>query len=163
MYPSNMHTFCCFLFCGEHIMSSWRIYMIHSPISFRVASLVLGQSYDCPISSEVTLWDMEKSDWYQSTTISKQYTDCVYTLLCMPYIIITVWYIWDEIYFTIDRGGMVLFYYSVCITAATIVKWKTKSANNLASYYILWQYTILVFLLYLEYPWDSDSSMSHTY
>ena len=36
------------------------------PISFRVASLALGQSYDCPSASEVTLKDM-KIDWQQTT------------------------------------------------------------------------------------------------
>ena len=34
--------------------------MIHLPIFFRVASLALGQSYDCPSASEVTLKDMDK-------------------------------------------------------------------------------------------------------
>ena len=31
-----------------------------SPISFRVASLALGQSYDCPSASEATLKDMDE-------------------------------------------------------------------------------------------------------
>ena len=40
--------------------------MLSLPISFRVASLALGQSYDCPSASEVTLKDM-KTDWQQTT------------------------------------------------------------------------------------------------
>ena len=37
-----------------YIIAEW-IYVIYLPISFRVASLTLGQSYDCPGASEVTL------------------------------------------------------------------------------------------------------------
>ena len=33
---------------------------MHYPISFRVTSLALGQSYDCPSASEVTLKDAGK-------------------------------------------------------------------------------------------------------
>ena len=39
-----------------------------STASFRVASLVLGQSYDCPSASEATLKDMGKINWYQTTS-----------------------------------------------------------------------------------------------
>ena len=35
-----------------------------SHISFRVASLALGQSYDCPSASEVTLKDMDEIDQF---------------------------------------------------------------------------------------------------
>ena len=35
-------------------------YLPNIPISFRVTSLALGQSYDCPSASEVTLQDMGK-------------------------------------------------------------------------------------------------------
>ena len=35
---------------------------------FRVASLALGQSYDCPSASEVTLKDLDKIDWHLTTT-----------------------------------------------------------------------------------------------
>ena len=34
--------------------------ILYLPISFMAASLVLGQSCDCPSTSEVTLKDMEK-------------------------------------------------------------------------------------------------------
>ena len=44
------------------------IYVIYSTIFFRVASLALGQSYDCPRASEATLKNMGKIDWYQVTT-----------------------------------------------------------------------------------------------
>ena len=42
--------------------------MIYLPISFRVASLALGQSYDCPSASEATLKDMGTIDHYLSAT-----------------------------------------------------------------------------------------------
>ena len=50
------------LFCCDR---SWWIQVNHLPISFRVmnfrvTSLVLGQSFDCPSTSEVTLKDMGK-------------------------------------------------------------------------------------------------------
>ena len=35
---------------------------------FRVASLALGQSFDCPSASEATLKDMGKINQYQTTT-----------------------------------------------------------------------------------------------
>ena len=43
--------------------------MMHDlPISSRVTSLALGQSYDCPSASDVTLEDMGKTDRYHTTT-----------------------------------------------------------------------------------------------
>ena len=39
--------------------------MIHSPILFRVATLALGQSQDCPNASDETLKDTGKINWYQ--------------------------------------------------------------------------------------------------
>ena len=47
------------------------IHVIRLPISFRVASLTLGQSYDCPSVSEVILKDMDKSDQYAPATIKQ--------------------------------------------------------------------------------------------
>ena len=38
----------------------------YSPISFTVASLALGQSYDCPSASEVILKDMGKIGQYKT-------------------------------------------------------------------------------------------------
>ena len=40
--------------------SYFKMYVIFVPIPFRVASLALGQSYDCPSASEVTLKGMGK-------------------------------------------------------------------------------------------------------
>ena len=75
--------FCCVLFyCGYmysgtlllHRHSLYVFYQflwIYRPyftISFRVTSLALGQSYDCPSASEVTLKDMGNIDHYQTTT-----------------------------------------------------------------------------------------------
>ena len=39
---------------------------MHLPIFFRVASLALGQSHDCPNASEVTLKNISKSDSFQN-------------------------------------------------------------------------------------------------
>ena len=61
-----------FGFC--YIMSLWRIQMIYLPLSFRVASLALGQSLDCPSASEVTLKNMGTINWYQTTTKHELYT-----------------------------------------------------------------------------------------
>ena len=50
--------------------------VIHLLISFRVPSLALGQSYDCPSTSEVILKDMGKIDPCQTTatyTVTKYY------------------------------------------------------------------------------------------
>ena len=47
--------FCRVLFCCGCIV------MAHLPMFFRVTSLALGQSYDCPSASDVTLKDMGKS------------------------------------------------------------------------------------------------------
>ena len=44
-----------------------QVYGIHLPISFRVVSLALGQSYDCPSASKATLKDMGKTDQYLNT------------------------------------------------------------------------------------------------
>ena len=49
--PSK-YAHCCVVLC--FVVVIW-IHGIHLPISFRVASLALGQSYDCPSASEVTL------------------------------------------------------------------------------------------------------------
>ena len=44
------------------VRTSWRCVVIYNrlilPISFKVTTLALGQSYDCPSASEATLKDM---------------------------------------------------------------------------------------------------------
>ena len=75
----------CSLFCCGYIINSSWILVIGLPIFFRVASLALGQSYDCPSASEVTLRDMRKINPYQ--TITKQGIPCVYTLECTLFIL----------------------------------------------------------------------------
>ena len=45
---------------------------LHVPIFFKVASLALGQSYDCPSASEATLKDMGKINWYQTHNKTQQ-------------------------------------------------------------------------------------------
>ena len=54
------------------IKSIWEIHAIHLPIFFRVSSLAPGQSYDCPSACEVTLNNMGKVGWYQTTAKPKQ-------------------------------------------------------------------------------------------
>ena len=44
------------------VLFGYVIHIMYLPISFRVTSLALGQSYDCPSGSKVTLKDMGKSD-----------------------------------------------------------------------------------------------------
>ena len=53
--------------CVYIIICKW-FYVIILPIYFRVASLALGQSYDCPSASEVTLKYMGKVKLNQTTT-----------------------------------------------------------------------------------------------
>ena len=48
-----------------YVSSKW-ICVIYLPILFRVTSLALGQSYDCPSASEVTLKDMGEIKDYQN-------------------------------------------------------------------------------------------------
>ena len=49
-----MHGLCFIVYgCG--------LIMVGLPVSFRVASLPLGQSYDCPSASEATLKDKGKN------------------------------------------------------------------------------------------------------
>ena len=42
--------------------------MMYLPMSLRVTSLALGQSYDCPSASGATLKDMGKINHYQAQT-----------------------------------------------------------------------------------------------
>ena len=63
--------------CGW-ILSSWWILMRYLPILFRVTSLALGQSLDCPSANEVTLRNMGKMDLYQMSTNSKVWTICIF-------------------------------------------------------------------------------------
>ena len=50
----NWHMFC----YGHMTMRYLLIHLAHLPIFFRVASLALGQSYDCPSAGEVILKNM---------------------------------------------------------------------------------------------------------
>ena len=58
-----MHLFVCF---DYEIRSSCRIHFNDLPIFFRVASLALGQSQDCPSASEVTLNNFGKINQTQA-------------------------------------------------------------------------------------------------
>ena len=65
--------FCSAFFCFslQYGISSYG-FMIYLLIFFRVASLALGQSYDCPSASEATLKDMTKLAQYPTTTKHNQ-------------------------------------------------------------------------------------------
>ena len=56
------------LFSYGYTISSCQ-HMVQLSISFRVTSLALGQSYDCPSASEVMLKDLDKTDYCQTSNI----------------------------------------------------------------------------------------------
>ena len=58
LYPTDYVHCLLYFFCGGYVISFCWISGVSLSISFRVASLVLGQSYDCPSASEETLEDM---------------------------------------------------------------------------------------------------------
>ena len=113
--PQHIHmVLLCFILFWWY---SWWIHELYLPIFFRVASLALGQSYDCPSASEVTLNDMIKIDHQLLITkLSNADTICIIcgmyymwalliclysimTLLEVPYLIIvplSVKYITDS-------------------------------------------------------------------
>ena len=63
--------FSCALFCCGYIIHLvWVILFIYM-MAFRVTSLALGQSYDCPSASEVTLKNMGKHNVNHATTQHK--------------------------------------------------------------------------------------------
>ena len=84
----NLHTMfhrICTWFCCASVflvVTLWLgIHMFYSPIFLfsRVASLALGQSYDCPSANEATLKDMGKNDWnLTKTKHSKAWTTCIF-------------------------------------------------------------------------------------
>ena len=80
----SINLFCCALFCCVYFDNSLWIHVIYLPIFFRVASLALGQSYDCPSASEGTLKDMGKTIW----TKPQQHTTAHNKMLTI-YIILT--------------------------------------------------------------------------
>ena len=61
--------FVVFCFDGRGHMISFLLYSYDLSISSRVASLALGQSYDCPSASNVTLEDMGENALYLTTTL----------------------------------------------------------------------------------------------
>ena len=66
--------------------SRW-IHVIHLPIFFRVGSLALGQSYDCPSACEPTLKDMGKTDQCLTTTKpNKEGTICIILAMYCIYV-----------------------------------------------------------------------------
>ena len=50
----NVLKMCCVLICCPYDNNAPWIHMLYMSIFFRITSLALGQSYDCPIASEVT-------------------------------------------------------------------------------------------------------------
>ena len=58
LYPTDYAHCLLYFFCGGYVISFCWISGVSLSISFRVASLALGQSYDCPSASEATPKDM---------------------------------------------------------------------------------------------------------
>ena len=54
--------------CFGYIITIYWIFVMYLPTSFRVTSMALGQSYDCPSACEVTLKDRGKIDLHQNRT-----------------------------------------------------------------------------------------------
>ena len=84
---------CCWLVLDQVVLWHWTcekpLHVIHLLIFFRITSLALGQSYDCPSASEVILNNMGKTNSYQTTTKhNKAWT--VYIILGMYYIIMAI-------------------------------------------------------------------------
>ena len=65
--------------------------MITLHISFRVASLALGQSYDCPSASEGTLKDMDKSHQNFNTTKPNKFVNHIHNSQPPLYNILMAW------------------------------------------------------------------------
>ena len=84
-----MQSFLCFIMVWYR--SIW-------PISFRVTSLVLGQLYDCPSASEVTLKDMGKpitwisGKWSCNHTKIKKNKAQPCSAYFMTYNVFVIWY-----------------------------------------------------------------------
>ena len=65
--PHQMWSRLCFaLYCHCYINSILYINMIHLPIYVTITSLILGQSYDFPYISEITVKDTEKKPFAYS-------------------------------------------------------------------------------------------------
>ena len=77
VHHTEYGSFGCALFCCGHIIIACWIQMnyLYLPISFKITTLALGQSYDCPSASEVTLKDLVNIGWYLITTKAWQNTD----------------------------------------------------------------------------------------
>ena len=68
------HSFSYALFYCGYLMSFKSINVICLPISVRVASLAVGQLYDCSRASEVALRDMGKRQQLLNTTVFLEHT-----------------------------------------------------------------------------------------
>ena len=89
----------CLLCCGN-IINFWWIYLIHLAKSFMIASLVLGQSLDCPSASEVAMKHIGKS--YRYLTMMKYNPEQIAALyrkeklLCLFIGIYSIWGLWCQ-------------------------------------------------------------------
>ena len=98
----------------RYIMKSWWIYVIYLPISFRVTSLALGHSHDCPSAREVNLKDMGKERFViYNHKKTQQNINCVlifgmYIIPCIYYISISYpdhrSIIYKVLYFNLQRA-----------------------------------------------------------
>ena len=65
--PMKYAVLLCFVsFCWYY--SYWGIHVIYLPIFFKIISLALGKSYDCPSASEATLKEMGRISQCLTTT-----------------------------------------------------------------------------------------------
>ena len=76
------------------VIRSILIWVIHSPILFRDASLAVGQLYDCPSASEATLKNVGKIDVYQTTIMRHLSIHLMSKLWCVLW---TPWWKWQYI------------------------------------------------------------------
>ena len=105
----NMHIIVlCFVFVSYVINSRWNL-VIYEPTSFRVTSLALGQSYDCPSASEVTLEVMDKLGLCLAITKHKKARTIWITcgMFCIPITITSLWTRW-RLKSPASRWGIIL-------------------------------------------------------
>ena len=125
-----MHTvqtsLCCIVFS----------YTLIWPISFRITSMALGQSYDCPSASEVILKDMGKcitwihKHWWHNQ--NKALKPCGYS---MGYTLLPVMIFAAHLSHKSKHDKTVCIFYGIyCITCNKI--WVTKCTKNCV--HILW-------------------------
>ena len=93
--PSNMHnskTVLCFVLLWSYHHFLW-INVVYLPISSRVTSLALGQSYDCPSATDVTLKDMVEVNQHQTPQQNTNRT-CIIHGTYSTWLLCQTWALW---------------------------------------------------------------------